>query len=102
MASSDRLRYKLETYQGSLKLRHYGEESITYIFNMAQAAEFCECDPATIRRWIDIGQLKAMKTCNDEEIPPEKAMGGRLYFFKEDLIKALRISLGVPTEGFNA
>lgn len=72
-----------------------------YIYDIKQACAFCECTDETIRRWIDIGQLPAYKTCANEEVPPGSATQGKLYFLKSDLINALRISLGVPAEGFN-
>lgn len=72
-----------------------------YIYDIKQACAFCECTDETIRRWIDIGQLPAYKTCANEEVPPGSATQGKLFFLKSDLINALRISLGVPAEGFN-
>lgn len=101
MANGDRLNFAVRPYNGNVKLKYYGPKTVEYIYDIKQACAFCECSPDTIRRWIEIGQLPAFKTCENEEVLPESALRGRLYFLKSDLINALRISLGVPAEGFN-
>ena len=101
MGESDRLNYAVRPYRGNVKLKYYGPKTVEYIYNMEQACHFCECTDETIRRWIDIGQLPAYKTYEGQDKPAGSANRGRLFFLKSDLINALRISLGVPAEGFN-
>ena len=100
----ERLKYKLVP-RGKSKtviLRNYGNPSVNYIYNVKQAAEFCECTDATIRRWVKVGLLPALKSLEGEEdIPAVSNPRGKLYFLKQDLVNALRVGLGVPTEGFN-
>lgn len=100
MADSDRLNYAVRM-RTNIPLKHYGPKTVEYIYSVNQAATFCECSPQTIRRWVDIGQLPAFKTYEGEDEPAGSAKRGRLLFLKSDLINALRISLGIPAEGFN-
>jgi len=74
---------------------------VTYILNIKQAAEFLECSVGNVRTMMDVGLLPAFKTLVNEDVPAEQAMQGQLYFLKSDLVNALRVKMGVPTEGFN-
>ncbi len=103
LMTEPRLNYKLG-YWGkgkSVKLKFYGPKTVEYLYNIKQAAEFCECTEQTIRRWVTIGLLPSFKQMVDPEIPATEATKGLVYFRKGDLVNALRVGLGVPTEGFN-
>ena len=94
----ERLKYKLNG-RGS---RIYGPKRIQYIYNVKQAAEFCECTEDCIRDWVERGMLPAFRQLVDPEIDVLTARTGRLYFQLSDLRNALAVGLRVPTEGFNA
>ena len=98
MDDNSRLHYKLGRLDRD---KIYGPKNVRYIYDTRQAAIFCEVTAQTIKHWVTNGQLPAFKVCIDESIPAEISQNGKLYFLKEDLENALRISLGVPTEGFN-
>lgn len=100
--SQDRLSFSIGHVFASDGRRIYGPKTMIYIYDIHQAAEFCECTEQTIRRWVAQGALPCYKTCIDDAIPVEKSKNqGRVYFLKSDLINALRLTLDVPTEGFN-
>lgn len=104
MAEGSRINYKLQNWGNtrSVQLRNFGPVDVTYVYNTTQAADFCECTEQTVRRWVKTGLLPAFKTVvNDDSVPPESNRAGTLLFLKQDLINALRVGLGVPTEGFN-